>query len=242
MLIDLMNQHMSLMHYLEFFIRIVLACICGAAIGLERSRRLKEAGVRTHLLVAFTAALMMIVSKYGFADLFSKDGADVYGTHGVDPARLAAQVVSGISFLCAGVIFKQGNMIKGLTTAAGMWATTGVGLALGAGMYLLGMVSTVLVVVLQFVTHRLPIINDQYQNNRIEITVQDDANFKGILSKQLDTWKAQIVETNISHNKDGTTSYSLIVKMNTNIRQEEIFSFLEKNSSISSFSRTTNGL
>ena len=116
---------------LEFFIRIVLAAILGALVGLERSKRQKEAGVRTHCIIACTSALFMILSKYAFVDLVG-----VAGLRGADPARIAAQVVSGISFLGAGVIFKNGNSIRGLTTAAGMWGTAAVGMAIGAGMYL----------------------------------------------------------------------------------------------------------
>ena len=143
MLFDLINQHVPFLEYLEFFARIVVACLCGAIIGVERSRRLKEAGVRTHLLVACTASLMMIVSKYGFADLINAEGTFFSGTKGTDPARIAAQVVSGISFLCAGVIFKQGSMVKGLTTAAGLWAAGLVGIALGLGCYTTGLISFV---------------------------------------------------------------------------------------------------
>ena len=240
MLVEMMNQHVTFSYYLEFFIRIVLSCVCGAVIGLERSRRLKEAGVRTHLLVSCTAALMMIVSKYGFADLTNAEGVSFFGIREADPARIAAQVVSGISFLCAGVIFKQGSMVKGLTTAAGMWATSGVGLALGAGMYLLGIIATVLIVLLQFITHRLPIVNDQYQNNRIEIVVEDDGAFHSVLMKRLKAWQAQVVESKISRNKDGTTSYTMLVKMSTNVKEEEIYSFLDQNSNIVTFSRTIN--
>ena len=100
-------------------------------IGFERSKRLKEAGVRTHCMVAFGAALMMIISKYGFADL-TEGNIFLYGTRGADASRIAAQVVSGIGFLGAGVIFKTGISIKGLTTAAGLWTTSAIGMALGA--------------------------------------------------------------------------------------------------------------
>lgn len=103
----------------EFFLRIVLASVCGILIGFERSKRLKEAGVRTHCMVACGAALMMIVSKYGFADLVQEAGVYLYGTKGADASRIASQVVSGVGFLGAGVIFRTGVSIKGLTTAAG---------------------------------------------------------------------------------------------------------------------------
>ena len=130
-----LNSQFSVLQELDFFIRILAACLCGACIGIERSRRLKEAGIRTHVIVCCAAALLMIVSKYGFADLTSTAGEVFNGTRGADPARVAAQVVSGISFLGAGVIFKHGNTIKGLTTAAGIWATARIGLAIGSGMF-----------------------------------------------------------------------------------------------------------
>ena len=241
MLWEIMNQHISLPQYLDFFVRIVLACGCGAVIGVERSHRLKEAGVRTHLLVCCTAALVIIISKYGFADLINEKGAEFFGVRGADPARIAAQVVSAISFLCAGVIFKQGSMIKGLTTAAGLWATAGIGLALGAGMFPLGIFTTVMVLLTQIIMHRLPIMNDHYQNNHIEITVADDASFRSALTQQLKDWHAQVIENSITLNQDGTTSYSIVVKMNNSITQEDIFAFLEKNSSVSYFRQTING-
>ena len=122
---------------LEFFIRIVLAAILGALVGLERSKRQKEAGVRTHCIIACTSALFMILSKYAFVDLVGVDGL-----RGADPARIAAQVVSGISFLGAGVIFKNGNSIRGLTTAAGMWATAGIGIEWGTA--LIGMAAALI--------------------------------------------------------------------------------------------------
>ena len=100
---------------LEFLIRLLLSAALGALVGLERSKRRKEAGIRTHCIIACTSALFMIVSKYAFLDCVTLDGL-----RGADPARIAAQVVSGISFLGAGVIFKNGNSIRGLTTAAGM--------------------------------------------------------------------------------------------------------------------------
>ena len=238
---NLMSQHIPIMQYLELFIRVTVAAGCGAIIGVERSRRLKEAGVRTHLLVCCGAALMIVISKYGFADMINADGTDYFGTRGADPARVAAQVVSSISFLCAGVIFKQGSVVKGLTTAAGLWATAGIGLALGAGMYPLGIFSTVLVLLMQIIMHRFPVFNDHYQNNQIRITVNDDANFRRALSRQLDLWQAQVIESRLSHNQDGTTSYSMLLKMHESVKHEDIFDFLEQNSNVTSFEQTING-
>lgn len=113
----------------------------GAVVGLERKSRFKEAGLRTHFIVALGSALVMIVSKYGFADMANDVGAML------DPSRIAAQVVSGIGFLGAGAIIVQRQSVRGLTTAAGLWATAGIGLGIGAGMYWESAGATVLVLI-----------------------------------------------------------------------------------------------
>ena len=89
MLVAYMNSQFSLLQNLDFFIRLIVACLCGAMIGVERTRRFKGAGIRTHIIVCCAAALMMIVSKYGFADLVSPDGVNFSGVRGADSARIA---------------------------------------------------------------------------------------------------------------------------------------------------------
>ncbi len=126
---------------------IVFSAVLGFLIGLERKFRSKEAGIRTHTVVCIGAALMTVVSKYGFADL-SADGSTVG-----DPSRIAAQVVTGIGFLGAGMIVYRKNAVHGLTTAAGVWATAGVGLACGAGMYLVAAAATAVVIGFQALFH-----------------------------------------------------------------------------------------
>ena len=123
----------------EFIIRILVATALGAVIGLDREYRTKAAGFRTHVLVALGSALFMIISVHGFDDL-PKDQM----TLRMDPARIAAQVVTGIGFIGAGTIIFQKNVVKGLTTAAGLWVTAAVGMACGVGMYTLADVSTVI--------------------------------------------------------------------------------------------------
>lgn len=132
---------------LVFILRMGLAVLCGALIGLEREKRQKTAGIRTHILVALTAALMVIVSKYGFFDVIGIDGISI------DAGRIAAAAVSAVGFLGTGVIFVRRDSAMGLTTAAGLWATVGVGIALGAGMYVLGIAATVLVLLMQALLH-----------------------------------------------------------------------------------------
>jgi putative Mg2+ transporter-C (MgtC) family protein len=127
----------------EFILRIFVAALLGGAIGLEREYRAKEAGLRTHFLVALGSSVFMIVSAYGF------DGVMNTPEHRWDVSRVAAQVVSGIGFIGAGTIIfhKSENVVRGLTTAAGLWVTAAIGLACGGGMYVLSIASTVLVLV-----------------------------------------------------------------------------------------------
>ncbi|MFQ7147447.1 MAG: MgtC/SapB family protein [Clostridium sp.] len=139
---------MQLETQLEFLVRILLAGICGGIIGYERKSRNKEAGIRTHLIVASGAALIMIVSKYGFSDILGDKGI------ALDPSRIAAQIVTGVGFLGAGMIFMRKNTISGLTTAAGIWATSAIGMAIGSGLYLLGIATAVLIVLVQIILHQ----------------------------------------------------------------------------------------
>ena len=132
---------------IDFIIRLCAAGMLGACIGIERELRAKEAGVRTHFLVALGSSLMMIVSQHGFADLMPVIG---YGRF--DPSRVAAQIVSGIGFLGAGIIIFRKEAVQGLTTAAGLWAAglwvaAGIGMAIGGGMYVLGLAATVLALI-----------------------------------------------------------------------------------------------
>lgn len=140
------------MEYLElqgiFFIRILLACICGAVIGVERQHRTKSAGVRTHLMIAIASALMMLISKYGFLDIIgTQTGVSV------DVSRVAAGIITGIGIF-GGVIYmgKQGAA-TGVTTIAGVWVTVGLGMACGAGMYLLAAGTACIVLLCQCVLH-----------------------------------------------------------------------------------------
>lgn len=133
----------------ELLARIILAAFCGIAIGYERMNHFKAAGVKTHMIVGMSAALMMIVSKYGFSD-----------SNSFDAARVAAQIVSGVGFLGAGIIYKKNQMVQGLTTAAGIWATAGVGMALGSGLYYIGGIGTVIFILLRVLVQNI----ERFQN------------------------------------------------------------------------------
>ena len=128
----------------ELILRLFAAALMGGAIGLEREYRAKEAGLRTHFLVALGSALFMVVSQFGFEQIL-----DMHPLLNVrlDPSRIASQVVSGIGFIGAGIIIFQKHVVKGLTTAAGMWVTAAIGMTCGAGMYGLAIASTVMVLI-----------------------------------------------------------------------------------------------
>lgn len=133
---------MDLTLQLDLGLRLLLAAIGGAAIGLEREIHDHPAGMRTHLLVAMGSALFAILSGTGYVDAFHQGAAAA-----PDPTRIAAQVVTGIGFLGAGAIIHQGSIIRGLTTAASLWATAAVGLAVGTGQYVLGFVAVIIMLV-----------------------------------------------------------------------------------------------
>ena len=134
----------------HFVVRLVVSIICGVVIGIERKTRSKEAGIRTHAIVCMAACLFMIISKYMTTAQFNE-----YGQSG-DPSRIASTVVTGIGFLGAGIIMYRRDVMYGLTTAAGVWATAAIGMAIGAGFVVLGAIATVLILILQIFFH-LPI-------------------------------------------------------------------------------------
>lgn len=233
------NNQFTIMQQLEICLRLFVAFIIGGMVGLERSKRFKEAGIRTHIIVCFTAALIMVISKYGFADMTYGKGMEFFGSRGADAARVAAQAVSGISFLCAGVIFKDGSNIKGLTTAAGIWFTAGVGLAIGAGMYLIVSFSVVMFFVLQYVLYRVPIGGDAYEGNRLQFVVKVGQNFDKALHEQLEDWEARVTESKITRSSDGTSEYNIVVRRRTEISYAELKDFVTNRDDIISVSSTS---
>ena len=132
----------NIIEELQHLISVMVAVVLGFAIGYERKLRFKEAGIRTHTIVCAGSALIMVVSKYGFGDSAEADAS-----------RVAAQIVSGIGFLGAGIIIYRKHEIHGLTTAAGVWATSGVGMAAGAGLYIVAAGATVILIAVQCLFH-----------------------------------------------------------------------------------------
>ena len=207
---------------LEFFIRILLSAVLGALVGLERTKRQKEAGIRTHCIIACAAAVFMILSKYAFVD-----PASALGTRGVDGARIAAQVVSGISFLGAGVIFKNGNSIRGLTTAAGIWATSAIGMAIGAGMYWVGLITTVIMMVAQVVLHRFPVAGDAAVTQELAVSMADTPELHQALTRLLNDHGGCVTDSALSRD-NVHIAMELTVRLAEPITYEEALRFMQE--------------
>lgn len=149
---------------LEYLVRVLVALALGFCVGLERKLRSKEVGIRTHSIVCLGAAAMTIIGKYGF--------------EGADGARVAAQIVTGIGFLGAGIIMYRRDSLRGATTAAGIWATAGIGMASGVGMYILAVGTAALIIILQCVLHlRIPgLRTKRFYIYRIKFNCAQDEN------------------------------------------------------------------
>ncbi len=217
----------------EYIFRVMLASFCGIVVGLERTKRSKEAGIRTHCIIACASALIMIISKYGFTEVI---GHVPDGTKVADPARVAAQVISGISFLGAGVIFKNGNTVKGLTTAAGIWATAAIGLSCGAGLYAIALFVTFLIIVVQLIMHRFNVGNDAYSLSEIRLTIEDTPEIREVLLQKQKELKMEILSSKVSTKEDNRLSLTLSVKMRNSIPLEEAVEFMDAHPEIKSIS------
>ena len=152
---------------LRILLDLLLSVLLGFAIGFERKLRSKEAGIRTHTIVCFGAAVMMLVSKYAF-------------DAGADSARVAAQIVSGVGFLGAGMIVYRQHEVRGLTTAAGVWATAGIGMACGGQLYVIAIGATMLLILVQGILHLRVRIFQQKRTYSVKIVFiqKTDENLK----------------------------------------------------------------
>ena len=177
---------------LTMLLRLAVAGMLGTLIGLEREYRAKEAGMRTHFLVALGSCLIMIVSQYGFGD------------HYADASRVAAQIVSGIGFIGAGTIMMQNQFVRGLTTAAGLWVAAGIGMAIGGGLYIIGIVSTVFTLigleVFQHVFGRF-----QAKHTQLVFTTSQQSDLVRITSL-INEHSCRVVNCSVTGNNDSSDS------------------------------------
>lgn len=212
---------------LIYLLRILGAIVCGAIIGYERENHMKMAGIRTHAIVSMTAALMMILSKYGFNDVLAK-------THmGLDPSRIAAGVVTAIGFLGASIIFTRKVNVTGVTTAAGIWATVGIGMSFGAGMYIISIVVTVCIVLLQFIFHT-KFLSGKTSMEKITIQVSSTQDIKSLLNEIFAAKKIKISNINAKRIDDATLELKLYVGFPSAYDIYDIFTLLKENPQIKS--------
>lgn len=203
---------------LEWIFRLLYSALIGAVIGYERHNRAKEAGVRTHSIVALASTMLMIVSQYGFPDA-SK----------FDAARIASQIVPGISFLGAGIIFVRNDTIQGLTTAAGIWATAGIGMTIGSGMYLVGTCAGILIVVIQTMLHGTRYITGTRMFMNIVIQVDKNCHIREII-ENMDRHDLDASDIHIKPDPDDENRLFLNLEISSakSFEPDQIFSIIRK--------------
>ncbi len=196
----------------EFLLRLFVAAILGGVIGLEREYRAKEAGFRTHFLVALGSGLFMILSQFGFDDVLGH-----YELVSLDPSRIASQVVTGIGFIGAGTIIFQKHVVRGLTTAAGLWVTSAIGMTAGAGMYVLSIATTVLVLLC---LEALYFILQHFGTRNITVTFSTpkEENIQLVLQRLRD--KEIIIDSYEMKRKDTSSGYYYVVTMEMKFKRK----------------------
>ena len=196
----------------DFVLRLFVAAMLGGVIGLEREYRAKEAGFRTHFLVALGSGLFMILSQFGFDDVLGH-----YEQVSLDPSRIASQVVTGIGFIGAGTIIFQKHVVRGLTTAAGLWVTSAIGMTAGAGMYVLSIATTVLVLLC---LEALYFILQHFGTRNITVTFSTpkEENIQPVLQRLRD--KEIIIDSYEMTRKDTSSGHYFIVTMEMKFKRK----------------------
>ncbi|MGP1592050.1 MAG: MgtC/SapB family protein [Prevotella multiformis] len=202
----------------EFVLRLFIAAMLGGAIGLEREYRAKEAGFRTHFLVALGSGLFMILSQFGFDGVLGH-----YGQVSLDPSRIASQVVTGIGFIGAGTIIFQKHVVRGLTTAAGLWVTSAIGMTAGAGMYVLSIATTVLVLLcleaLYFILQHFGT-----RNINVSFSAPEETDIQRVLQRLRE--KEVIIDSYEMQRKDTSSGHYYVVTMEMKLKRNRYQSHL----------------
>lgn len=187
----------------DLVLRMILAAVLGGLIGFEREWSNHAAGFRTHIQVCLGSASIMLLSIYGFSEFVNELNVRV------DPARLAAQVISGIGFLGAGAILRNGNMIKGLTTAASIWVVAAIGLCVGAGFFLGAITCTLIVLINLFVFNKWERVwNKKRRYHDIEMVIEDQPGTLGIILAKFQEFDVKITDIKMQHGEHSETDAS----------------------------------
>ncbi|MEY8311283.1 MgtC/SapB family protein [Oscillospiraceae bacterium 42-9] len=203
----------------DYLLRVLVAGLCGLLIGYEREARMKMAGIRTHTIIAMAAALMVVISKYGFFDVVGLGLS-------VDASRVAASVVTGIGFLGSGIIWNRKTSISGVTTSAGIWATLGIGMATGAGMWALGIGSTVMLLVIQYLFHRNWRIFNANNAGRIYLHMKKGDDTRERILSVLTGMNIQVTATHMNIDENGCIEATLTVLFPKGFDPENIITLM----------------
>ena len=206
----------------ELFARLLFACLCGGIIGLERSLRRKDAGIKTHIILALGAALFMIVSQFGFGDL------ELSPEYRADASRIASNIVTGVSFLCAGVIFVRGASVKGLTTATGIWTCAGIGMAAGAGMYALTFFSTILILIIQLLLAVPSAKIETHYSVEVEFSLPEDVTVQDAIA-ELEALTGSSPNSIKLDNNGETHVYKLHFNIRHTVNERELIQKISEN-------------
>ncbi|MGO1462513.1 MAG: MgtC/SapB family protein [Marinobacter sp.] len=205
-----------------FVLRLLIAMLLGGLVGMERQSRGREAGLRTNILVCLGSAAVIVA----FQKLSSELGVDADSVIRMDPARAAAGVITGIGFLGAGTIVKSHDFVRGLTTAASIWAVAAIGVTVGLGEYLIASVVTLLVLVALYVLHRLPFRGDRYAS--LELKWTGDFNLLADVIAQLEEQGAKIKNRSVIRQpKTENCEATLVLRLGKNESDMEIFGRLQ---------------
>lgn len=216
-----------MLSFTEIIIRLSLASLFGAFIGLERERKDWAAGMRTHMMVCVGSCLIMLVSSFGFADVLGNANIEL------DPSRVAAQVVSGIGFLGAGtILFTKGGIVRGLTTASGLWTVAAIGLATGGGMYFAAIATTIIAIIILWALQPLEkYYNKKFRKKTLKIITKLNVNNTDLLNTLLKNEALNIQNFTFERNENEVV---FEIRMNTTKGTDitDIITNLNKNESV----------
>jgi putative Mg2+ transporter-C (MgtC) family protein len=185
----------------EILVRLTMASVFGAIIGLERERKDWAAGLRTHMLVCLGSSLVMLVSAYGFSDVLNNRQVVL------DPSRIAAQVISGIGFIGAGtILFLKQGVIRGLTTASGLWTVAAIGLATGGGMYFAAGVTTLLALIILWILKPIESrVTGKFKQKKLQVSVTGKNNTADLIHAIFQTGSIHVTDFSVENKGDDFT-------------------------------------
>lgn len=218
-----LTEYLDLAPQWIYCLRLLIALLCGVILGAERTFRSKDAGIRTHAILASSAALFMIISKYGFLDL----GLPAW-SQGFDPTLVAGFIIDGSGFLCAGIICSrpEGDIITGMTSAANIWATAAIGMACGCGLELLGILCALLLLLNHWILSLRGVRIMPLRS--LKITVANNAQVRQLLRQAQKDYGIQLISARYSRSdEEGTVQVQMQIRSQKTIRFEDTVRFLD---------------